>query len=164
MKEIIERKSTFNIFKNNLTESDMSSSENIRVICRFRPLSKEEEQNKNVFVPTFSTKLNQVHFSENTFQFDKVLTDVSSQNNVYGAAAARTVQDAINGVNGTIFAYGQTGSGKTHTMNNMMDKMIDHMLDKLRNEMPAKDTMLGKMTASTMTRFASIKCIFRCFV
>ena len=94
----------------------MSSSENIRVICRFRPLSKEEEQNKNVFVPTFSTKLNQVHFSENTFQFDKVLTDVSSQNNVYGAAAARTVQDAINGVNGTIFAYGQTGSGKTHTL------------------------------------------------
>jgi kinesin family protein 5 len=27
-----------------------------------------------------------------------------------------TVDDVLNGVNGTVFAYGQTGSGKTYTM------------------------------------------------
>ena len=27
-----------------------------------------------------------------------------------------TINDVLNGYNGTIFAYGQTGSGKTYTM------------------------------------------------
>jgi centromeric protein E len=35
---------------------------------------------------------------------------------VYRAMAQQVIEDAMQGVNGTIFAYGQTASGKTFTM------------------------------------------------
>ena len=35
---------------------------------------------------------------------------------MFEATASQTVQDVLNGYNGTIVAYGQTGSGKTYTM------------------------------------------------
>lgn len=38
------------------------------------------------------------------------------QQDVFEFGIKETVNDVINGYNGTIFAYGQTGSGKTFTM------------------------------------------------
>lgn len=38
------------------------------------------------------------------------------QQDVFEFGIKETVDDVINGYNGTIFAYGQTGSGKTFTM------------------------------------------------
>lgn len=51
-----------------------------------------------------------------TFQFDGVLGMQVKQQEVLDAVARPVIQDALNGVNGTIFAYGQTGSGKTFTI------------------------------------------------
>jgi kinesin family protein 5 len=38
------------------------------------------------------------------------------QQDVFEYGIKETVDDVLNGYNGTIFAYGQTGSGKTFTM------------------------------------------------
>ena len=38
------------------------------------------------------------------------------QQDVFLYGVQDTVDDVLNGFNGTIFAYGQTGSGKTYTM------------------------------------------------
>jgi centromeric protein E len=47
---------------------------------------------------------------------DHVLDDSSANVDVYQAVASEVVQNALLGINGTIFAYGQTSTGKTHTM------------------------------------------------
>lgn len=40
----------------------------------------------------------------------------SMQNDVFNFSIAPTVDDILNGYNGTVFAYGQTGAGKSYTM------------------------------------------------
>lgn len=40
----------------------------------------------------------------------------TQQAEIYEFLGRETIEDVLNGYNGTIFAYGQTGSGKTHTM------------------------------------------------
>ena len=52
----------------------------------------------------------------NGFTFDRVFPMNTRQQDVFEFGIKETVDDVINGYNGTIFAYGQTGSGKTFTM------------------------------------------------
>lgn len=52
----------------------------------------------------------------NGFTFDRVFPMNTKQQDVFEFGIKETVNDVINGYNGTIFAYGQTGSGKTFTM------------------------------------------------
>ena len=40
----------------------------------------------------------------------------SKQQEIFEYSIKSTVDDVLNGYNGTVFAYGQTGSGKTFTM------------------------------------------------
>src|ERR1700712_4870566 len=40
----------------------------------------------------------------------------SRQSDVFGFSIHSTVDDILNGYNGTVFAYGQTGAGKSYTM------------------------------------------------
>ena len=40
----------------------------------------------------------------------------SKQQDIFEYSIKSTVDDVLNGYNGTVFAYGQTGSGKTFTM------------------------------------------------
>ena len=40
----------------------------------------------------------------------------SRQQDIFEYSIKSTVDDVLNGYNGTVFAYGQTGSGKTFTM------------------------------------------------
>ena len=44
---------------------------------------------------------------------------------VYDDVGKETVEDVLNGYNGTIFAFGQTGSGKTFTMNGIQDQIVN---------------------------------------
>ena len=44
------------------------------------------------------------------------------QQDVFLYGVQDTVDDVLNGFNGTIFAYGQTGSGKTYTMVRRADR------------------------------------------
>ena len=47
-----------------------------------------------------------------TFEFDKIFDESAPQEEVYATIAEKKVNEALDGINSTIFAYGQTGSGK----------------------------------------------------
>ena len=89
--------------------------ENIRVLCRIRPpvgTEKDEEDTGNLVLQgnaILSTA------AKTIFAYDAVFSASTTQEEVY-SHVSNTVDDVINGYNGTIFVYGQTGSGKTHTM------------------------------------------------
>lgn len=40
----------------------------------------------------------------------------TAQNDIFDFSIRPTVDDILNGYNGTVFAYGQTGAGKSYTM------------------------------------------------
>ena len=50
------------------------------------------------------------------FTFDRVFDMASRQVDVFDYSIRPTVDDILNGYNGTVFAYGQTGAGKSYTM------------------------------------------------
>ena len=50
------------------------------------------------------------------FTFDRVFDTNSKQSDVFNFSIKSTVDDILNGYNGTVFAYGQTGAGKSYTM------------------------------------------------
>jgi hypothetical protein len=51
-----------------------------------------------------------------SYSFDYVYDQDSTQEVVYQTTAKPAVQSVLEGYNATILAYGQTGTGKTHTM------------------------------------------------
>lgn len=51
-----------------------------------------------------------------SFTFDYVYDERSSQEFVYENTAKQSVISVLEGYNATVIAYGQTGTGKTHTM------------------------------------------------
>ncbi|OMJ92148.1 hypothetical protein SteCoe_5137 [Stentor coeruleus] len=99
----------------------MEDQNNVRVVCRFRPLNDLECQRAQGLCVSFSDQTvcvnSQSDSAENLkFTFDKVFTPESSQEAVYNFAAKPIVEGVMQGFNGTVFAYGQTSSGKTFTM------------------------------------------------
>ena len=54
--------------------------------------------------------------SKADFSLDRVFPLNSSQKDVYTEVVESSINDVLNGYNGTIFTYGQSGSGKTFTM------------------------------------------------
>lgn len=104
----------------------------MRVICRFRP-SNEREKRENVAakqadgvsLDVLDTRTVQVVGPGTkevlNFSFDHVFGETAGQRQVYEVTARDTVQDMLDGYNGTIFAYGQTGAGKTFTMTSNLD-------------------------------------------
>ena len=50
------------------------------------------------------------------FTYDRIFTPQKPQCEIFSQIGCDTIQDILEGYNGTIFAYGQTGSGKTYTM------------------------------------------------
>ncbi|KAG5437042.1 hypothetical protein PCANB_001318 [Pneumocystis canis] len=50
------------------------------------------------------------------FVFDRVFDESARQSDIFEYSIQTTVDDILNGYNGTILAYGHTGSGKTYTM------------------------------------------------
>jgi kinesin family protein 5 len=56
------------------------------------------------------------HCNNLLFTFDHVLKPSTTQEEAFNVIGLETINDVMNGYNGTIFAYGQTGSGKTYSM------------------------------------------------
>lgn len=54
--------------------------------------------------------------SGTVFTLDRIFDPDTSQNEVFEEIGKDTIDDVLNGYNGTIFTYGQSGSGKTFTM------------------------------------------------
>jgi hypothetical protein len=101
-------------------------TENVRVVCRLRPLLAHEldaRAQDAVQVGTDSKSVH-VHVPEDEpqprrtdFKLDEVLDGSFDQEATFEQSGVKDLLDsALEGFSATVFAYGQTGSGKTYTM------------------------------------------------
>ncbi|MCJ1417567.1 Kinesin heavy chain [Xylographa parallela] len=91
----------------------------IKVVARFRPPNKAEIACGGETIVDFETEDTCSITSkeaEAAFTFDRVFNTNSQQADVFNFSIRPTVDDILNGYNGTVFAYGQTGAGKSYTM------------------------------------------------
>ncbi|MCJ1398018.1 Kinesin heavy chain [Xylographa trunciseda] len=91
----------------------------IKVVARFRPPNKAELASGGETIVDFETEDTCSITSkeaEAAFTFDRVFDISSRQADVFNFSIRPTVDDILNGYNGTVFAYGQTGAGKSYTM------------------------------------------------
>ncbi|KAL4952274.1 P-loop containing nucleoside triphosphate hydrolase protein [Aspergillus filifer] len=99
--------------------SSSNPSNTIKVVARFRPQNKVELGSGGQPIVKFENEetcsLDSKEAS-GSFTFDRVFPMDSKQTDVFNFSIAPTVDDILNGYNGTVFAYGQTGAGKSYTM------------------------------------------------
>ncbi|KAK7956272.1 kinesin heavy chain [Apiospora aurea] len=97
----------------------MSAPNTIKVVARFRPQNKVELASGGQPIVTFdgddTCNLNSAE-ATGGFTFDRVFDMQSQQSTIFDYSIKPTVDDILNGYNGTVFAYGQTGAGKSYTM------------------------------------------------
>ncbi|KAK7179612.1 Kinesin heavy chain [Paraphaeosphaeria sporulosa] len=94
-------------------------SNTIKVVARFRPQNKIEIASGGEPIVEFKgddTCTVSSKEASGSFTFDRVFDMSSRQNDVFDYSIRPTVDDILNGYNGTVFAYGQTGAGKSYTM------------------------------------------------
>ncbi|KAG1450733.1 hypothetical protein G6F56_008260 [Rhizopus delemar] len=95
-------------------------SNNIKVVCRFRPQNSIELREGGVPIIEMDDEGTQIGLKgkdfQGSFSFDKVFGMNTPQKDVFEYSIKTIVDDVTAGYNGTVFAYGQTGSGKTFTM------------------------------------------------
>ncbi|XP_037034845.1 kinesin heavy chain-like [Bradysia coprophila] len=126
------------------TDREILAEDNLKVICRFRPLNYSEKQTGSKFIVQFPNNRKETYISiaGKLYSFDKVFLPNASQEKVYNEAAKSIVADVLAGYNGTIFTYGQTSSGKTHTMEGVigdptkqgiMPRIVNDIFDKIHN-------------------------------
>lgn len=91
----------------------------IKVVARFRPQNSTEVREGGepiVVFPTEDTCELRSKEAAGAFTFDRVFDMQSKQKDIFEFSIRPTVDDILNGYNGTVFAYGQTGAGKSFTM------------------------------------------------
>jgi len=96
----------------------MEKGNNVRVVCRFRPLNQKEIDLGMGGICQFEDSQTVTLKGQEThkFTFDRVFPMPTTQKEVFEESAKAVIEDILKGYNGTIFVYGQTSSGKTHTM------------------------------------------------
>ncbi|KAF1809674.1 kinesin-domain-containing protein [Eremomyces bilateralis CBS 781.70] len=97
----------------------MASSNSIKVVARFRPQNKIEVTAGGEPIVEFAsddTCSIQSKEASGAFTFDRVFDMKCRQSDIFDYSIRSTVDDILNGYNGTVFAYGQTGAGKSYTM------------------------------------------------
>ncbi|CAG8075983.1 unnamed protein product [Penicillium nalgiovense] len=107
-----------------------AGSNTIKVVARFRPQNKIELSSGGKPIVEFENEEScSINSREGTgaFTFDRVFPMDTAQNDIFDFSIRPTVDDILNGYNGTVFAYGQTGAGKSYTM---MGSDIDDEIGK----------------------------------
>ncbi|KAK3318660.1 P-loop containing nucleoside triphosphate hydrolase protein [Apodospora peruviana] len=97
----------------------MSSANSIKVVARFRPQNKIEIESGGQPIVSFDgpdTCTIDSRENQGSFTFDRVFDMSCKQSDIFDFSIKPTVDDILNGYNGTVFAYGQTGAGKSYTM------------------------------------------------
>ena len=103
------------------SEKLSGNHENVRVVCRCRPVNQIELDHGSTTCVQFTAndpRVIQVSVDDcpSIFHFDYVFDTQSLQSHVYENTVDPLIEDVLNGYNATVFAYGQTGTGKTYTM------------------------------------------------
>ncbi|KAM3556938.1 hypothetical protein MY1884_004781 [Beauveria asiatica] len=97
----------------------MSAANSIKVVARFRPQNRIELDSGGKPIVTFQSddtcSLDSKE-AQGSFTFDRVFDMDCKQQDIFDFSIRPTVDDILNGYNGTVFAYGQTGAGKSYTM------------------------------------------------
>ncbi|KAL0227457.1 hypothetical protein RCL1_003601 [Eukaryota sp. TZLM3-RCL] len=96
-------------------------TENVKVVCRIRPLvSYETEQQCSSITSTLSSTALRVNLSPDQYvdyNFHWVLPENATQSDVFESSELPLLLDKfLNGFSTAVLAYGQTSSGKTHTL------------------------------------------------
>ncbi|XP_031708363.1 kinesin-like protein KIFC3 isoform X1 [Anarrhichthys ocellatus] len=131
---------------------------NIRVLCRVKPVLKEDqhEEGQSVVVKTDSnneSSLNVLNKGKSRiFELDKVFHPQATQEEVFQEIEP-LVTSCIDGYQVCIFAYGQTGSGKTHTMEGSVEnpginqRALKHLFSEIEER---KDMWSYTVTVSSV--------------
>ncbi|KAM3321945.1 kinesin-like protein KIN-UB isoform X2 [Capsicum chacoense] len=150
------RKSTGSVVNSAVNAKDDNSvSGRVRVAVRLRPRNAEEMESDADFADCVELqpelkrlKLRRNNWDSDTYEFDEVLTEFSSQKRVYEVVAKPVVESVLDGYNGTVMAYGQTGTGKTYTLGRLGEEdtadrgiMVRAMEDILAEITPEKDSI-----------------------
>ena len=121
-------------------------SPRIKVVVRKRPLNAAERSrgeadvldaraaDRTVVVAEPRCRVDCSRYVElQQFEFDAVLDEAASADDVYAAAVGPLVRACCRqGGRATAFAYGQTGSGKTHTMGRLPERAAADLLERMR--------------------------------
>lgn len=129
--------------KSPINQTKDINKNNIKVICRFRPLLETEIGSKSI-IDYHNHQMISVLGKDYTskFTFDTIFPPKTCQHEVYLVSIQQTVDDFLNGYNGTILTYGQTGSGKSYTMmgsslydqnKGIIPRISDDIFDKISN-------------------------------
>lgn len=108
----------------------MATANTIKVVARFRPQNKIELTAGGEPIVEFESEDScrvQSREANGAFTFDRVFDMSSRQADVFDYSIRSTVDDILNGYNGTVFAYGQTGAGKSFTMMGPSDLADEEM-------------------------------------
>ncbi|KAL7044909.1 hypothetical protein ACKWTF_002101 [Chironomus riparius] len=93
------------------------TSNNIKVSIKIRPLIQRE---KNDNLPSLWSLIDENTIKSNNkeykLSFDHIFEENRKTEEIFNIVAKPIVENAVKGINGTIFAYGQTSSGKTYCM------------------------------------------------
>lgn len=123
----------------------------IKVYCRFRPLSEKELQiSKTICVDILSSEksisISQYHTSPLQFTLDHIFSPSVSQEEIYKISSKSIIDSVLEGYNGTVLAYGQTSSGKTYTMTGISDNenmgIIPRMIETVFDYISSADEHL----------------------
>uniref|UniRef100_A0AAY4CH65 Kinesin-like protein n=1 Tax=Denticeps clupeoides TaxID=299321 RepID=A0AAY4CH65_9TELE len=117
---------------------------NIRVLCRVKPVLKEDQHEEGLAVVVTTdlnneSALNVVSKGKGrTFELDKVFHPQATQEEVFQEIEP-LVTSCIDGYHVCIFAYGQTGSGKTYTMEGSVEnpginqRALKHLFNEIED-------------------------------
>ncbi|XP_049585562.1 kinesin-like protein KIFC3 isoform X2 [Syngnathus scovelli] len=119
-KDLLEKYRKEVALRRKLHEQLVELKGNIRVLCRVKPVLKEDQHEEGQAV-VVTADLDESSLSVlskgkgRTFELDKVFHPQATQEEVFREIEP-LVTSCIDGYHVCIFAYGQTGSGKTYTM------------------------------------------------
>ena len=120
----------------NLYFDNDTTSENIKVCLRIRPMSiQEKSRNDTSCLEVVSNEqLILIHKNlRRSYTFNIVFGPESSQEDVFfNCSIDKLIDSALDGYSVTIFAYGQTGSGKTYTIMGRDDAINEKILSNTK--------------------------------
>ncbi|XP_048572229.1 kinesin-like protein KIN-UA isoform X2 [Triticum urartu] len=123
----------------------------VRVALRIRPKNADELAQGADFdtcvelqAECKKLKLKKNNWASESYQFDEIFGENSSQKRIYEVVAKPVVESVLEGYNGTVMAYGQTGTGKTYTVGQLgkedpsergiMVRALEHILSSMSLE------------------------------